>query len=217
MAARNFAVKFSPAVHELRLHLCQSSAASKGVRDFLETGYVDLKKANPTLPILVRECSGVLPKAWARYDMVSSEPDMVSSEPDMVSSEPDMVSSEPDMVSSEPDMVSSEPDMVSSEPDMVSSGPDMVSSELDMVSSEPDMVSSEPEMVSSEPDMVSSEPVMVSSEPVMVSSEPVMVSSEPDMSCYVVFTDRGVEASVSLDGLSATQVSDVITKLDKTA
>ncbi|KAA0184840.1 hypothetical protein HAZT_HAZT010839 [Hyalella azteca] len=36
-------------------------------RDFIESSYVELKKANPTLPILVRECSGVVPKAWARY------------------------------------------------------------------------------------------------------------------------------------------------------
>ncbi|XP_039629798.1 NADH dehydrogenase [ubiquinone] 1 alpha subcomplex subunit 2 [Polypterus senegalus] len=54
-------------VKEIRLHLCQKSAASQGVRDFIEQHYVTLKKANPLFPILIRECSGVQPKLWARY------------------------------------------------------------------------------------------------------------------------------------------------------
>ena len=61
------ALKFGPAIKELRLHLCQKSAASKGARDFVEKHYVDLKLANPKFPILVRECSGIEPKAWARF------------------------------------------------------------------------------------------------------------------------------------------------------
>uniref|UniRef100_A0A9L0KIF2 NADH dehydrogenase [ubiquinone] 1 alpha subcomplex subunit 2 n=1 Tax=Equus asinus TaxID=9793 RepID=A0A9L0KIF2_EQUAS len=36
-------------------------------RDFIEKRYVELKKANPDLPILIRECSDVQPKLWARY------------------------------------------------------------------------------------------------------------------------------------------------------
>jgi len=60
-------LKFGPAIKELRLHLCQKSAASQGVRDFVETHYVPLKLANPKFPILVRECSGIHPKAWARF------------------------------------------------------------------------------------------------------------------------------------------------------
>lgn len=36
-------------------------------RDFIEKRYVELKKANPDLPILIRECSEVQPKLWARY------------------------------------------------------------------------------------------------------------------------------------------------------
>lgn len=36
-------------------------------RDFIEKRYVDLKKANSNLPILIRECSDVQPKLWARY------------------------------------------------------------------------------------------------------------------------------------------------------
>merc|ERR1712168_60444 len=63
------AVKFGRHVKELRVHLCQTSAASQGVRNFIENHYVDLKKANLKKPILIRECSGVQPKVWARYEM----------------------------------------------------------------------------------------------------------------------------------------------------
>ncbi|XP_050724672.1 NADH dehydrogenase [ubiquinone] 1 alpha subcomplex subunit 2-like [Eriocheir sinensis] len=68
MASRA-AIKLGPQLRELRIHLCQRSAASQGVRDFIEQNYVELKKANPKHPILIRECSGVLPKAWARHEM----------------------------------------------------------------------------------------------------------------------------------------------------
>ncbi|MEQ2234499.1 ndufa2, NADH:ubiquinone oxidoreductase 10.5kD subunit [Ilyodon furcidens] len=37
-------------------------------RDFVEQNYVILKKANPDFPILIRECSGVQARLWARYD-----------------------------------------------------------------------------------------------------------------------------------------------------
>ncbi|KAM6408781.1 NADH dehydrogenase [ubiquinone] 1 alpha subcomplex subunit 2 isoform 1-T1 [Rhynochetos jubatus] len=55
-------------LRELRIHLCQRSADSRGVRDFIEQHYVTLKKANPDFPVLIRECSGVQPKLWARYE-----------------------------------------------------------------------------------------------------------------------------------------------------
>ncbi|XP_062308969.1 NADH dehydrogenase [ubiquinone] 1 alpha subcomplex subunit 2 [Osmerus eperlanus] len=55
-------------LREIRLHLCQTSPASQGARDFVEQHYVALKSANPGFPILIRECSGVQPKLWARYD-----------------------------------------------------------------------------------------------------------------------------------------------------
>ncbi|NXN82671.1 NDUA2 dehydrogenase, partial [Bombycilla garrulus] len=55
-------------LRELRIHLCQSSAGSRGVREFIENHYVTLKKANPDFPILIRECSGIQPKLWARYE-----------------------------------------------------------------------------------------------------------------------------------------------------
>ncbi|OWK55230.1 NADH dehydrogenase [ubiquinone] 1 alpha subcomplex subunit 2 [Lonchura striata] len=56
------------ALRELRIHLCQRSAGSRGVREFIENHYVTLKKANPDFPILIRECSGIQPKLWARYE-----------------------------------------------------------------------------------------------------------------------------------------------------
>uniref|UniRef100_A0A182NST8 NADH dehydrogenase [ubiquinone] 1 alpha subcomplex subunit 2 n=1 Tax=Anopheles dirus TaxID=7168 RepID=A0A182NST8_9DIPT len=59
--------RLNPSVKELRLHLCQTGEESKGVREFVNTRYVQLKRDNPTLPILVRECSGVQPRLWARY------------------------------------------------------------------------------------------------------------------------------------------------------
>uniref|UniRef100_A0A8C0FNU5 NADH dehydrogenase [ubiquinone] 1 alpha subcomplex subunit 2 n=1 Tax=Bubo bubo TaxID=30461 RepID=A0A8C0FNU5_BUBBB len=42
-------------------------------RDFIEQHYVTLKKANPDFPILIRECSGVQPKLWARYEFGKEE------------------------------------------------------------------------------------------------------------------------------------------------
>ncbi|XP_071950390.1 NADH dehydrogenase [ubiquinone] 1 alpha subcomplex subunit 2-like [Antedon mediterranea] len=53
---------------EIRILLCQRSSSSQGVRDWVEKCYVDLKKQNPTFPIRVRECSGIQPKMYARYD-----------------------------------------------------------------------------------------------------------------------------------------------------
>ncbi|NXA83011.1 NDUA2 dehydrogenase, partial [Thryothorus ludovicianus] len=55
-------------LRELRIHLCQRSAGSRGVREFIEQHYVTLKKANPNFPILIRECSGIQPRLWARYE-----------------------------------------------------------------------------------------------------------------------------------------------------
>ncbi|XP_066572875.1 NADH dehydrogenase [ubiquinone] 1 alpha subcomplex subunit 2 [Amia ocellicauda] len=67
-AVRSVGSNLAKNLREVRLHLCQTSAASQGVRDFIEKHYVTLKKANPEFPILIRECSGVQPKLWARYD-----------------------------------------------------------------------------------------------------------------------------------------------------
>ncbi|MBA0873875.1 hypothetical protein Goshw_008575, partial [Gossypium schwendimanii] len=40
-----------------------------GERSFVEKNYKDLKTLNPKLPILIRECRGIEPQMWARYDM----------------------------------------------------------------------------------------------------------------------------------------------------
>ncbi|XP_028068567.1 uncharacterized protein LOC114271157 isoform X1 [Camellia sinensis] len=53
---------------ELRILFCQSSSASSSARSFVEKNYKDLKTLNPKLPILIRECNGIEPQLWARYD-----------------------------------------------------------------------------------------------------------------------------------------------------
>ncbi|CAH1777858.1 unnamed protein product [Owenia fusiformis] len=63
------AVKFAQSLKELRIHLCQRSATSQGVRDFVEKYYVGVKQANPNSPILIRECSNIQPKIYARYEL----------------------------------------------------------------------------------------------------------------------------------------------------
>ncbi|XP_062186020.1 NADH dehydrogenase [ubiquinone] 1 alpha subcomplex subunit 2 [Phragmites australis] len=59
----------SRSVKEIRVLFCQSSPASAAARDFVKKNYGDIKARNPSLPFLVRECSGVQPQLWARYDM----------------------------------------------------------------------------------------------------------------------------------------------------
>ncbi|XP_010910164.2 NADH dehydrogenase [ubiquinone] 1 alpha subcomplex subunit 2 [Elaeis guineensis] len=54
---------------ELRFLYCQTSSASTQAREFVHRNYKDLKTLNPKLPILIRECSGVEPQLWARYEM----------------------------------------------------------------------------------------------------------------------------------------------------
>ncbi|KAL7854270.1 hypothetical protein AOLI_G00211140 [Acnodon oligacanthus] len=66
-AARAIGADLARTLREIRLHLCQTGAASRGARQFVEQYYVPLKKANPEFPILIRECSGVQPKLWVRY------------------------------------------------------------------------------------------------------------------------------------------------------
>ncbi|XP_018320483.1 NADH dehydrogenase [ubiquinone] 1 alpha subcomplex subunit 2-like [Agrilus planipennis] len=60
--------QFSAALKELRIHLCQTSKTSEGVRNFIQNHYIKIKTSNPKLPILIRECSDIQPKVWARYE-----------------------------------------------------------------------------------------------------------------------------------------------------
>ncbi|KAJ1964284.1 hypothetical protein GGI12_001516 [Dipsacomyces acuminosporus] len=59
---------FSKSLKELRIHFSQSSPASRGLRDFIVKSYPELKKANPGLPILIREATGVESRIIARFD-----------------------------------------------------------------------------------------------------------------------------------------------------
>ncbi|KAG6788058.1 hypothetical protein POTOM_004111 [Populus tomentosa] len=60
--------QLSKNLKELRILLCQSSPSSSSTRTFIEKNYKDLKTLNPKLPILIRECNGIEPQLWARYD-----------------------------------------------------------------------------------------------------------------------------------------------------
>ncbi|KAF1868508.1 hypothetical protein Lal_00008316 [Lupinus albus] len=61
--------QISKNIKELRFLMCQSSPASSSARAFVEKNYKELKTLNPKLPILIRECKGVEPQLWARYDL----------------------------------------------------------------------------------------------------------------------------------------------------
>ncbi|GMH16263.1 hypothetical protein Nepgr_018104 [Nepenthes gracilis] len=61
--------QLSKNLKELRIIFCQTSPASSQTRAFVEGNYKDLKTLNPKFPILIRECRGVEPQLWARYDM----------------------------------------------------------------------------------------------------------------------------------------------------
>ncbi|XP_034187461.1 NADH dehydrogenase (ubiquinone) B8 subunit [Osmia lignaria lignaria] len=62
------AIKIGPHLKELRILLCQTSKSSQGVRDFIKAQYVPLKRQNPQLPVLIRECSSIEPFLYARYE-----------------------------------------------------------------------------------------------------------------------------------------------------
>ncbi|KAH8915429.1 hypothetical protein BT69DRAFT_1303756 [Atractiella rhizophila] len=59
------------ALKELRLHGCQTSPASAGVRAFIQSSYLPIKTANPDLKILIREAHGTPPRVWARFGLSS--------------------------------------------------------------------------------------------------------------------------------------------------
>ena len=58
----------SKGVKELRFIMCQTSAASAGVRSFVGNNYQAVKASNPGLPFLVRECENAQPCVTARYE-----------------------------------------------------------------------------------------------------------------------------------------------------
>lgn len=60
--------KLSPSLKEMRIHLCPRSPASNGTRQFIDRYYLGLKENNPSLPILIRECTDIEPKLWFRFE-----------------------------------------------------------------------------------------------------------------------------------------------------
>lgn len=63
------ALKSTTLLQEVRFTLSPVSAGSSGLRDLLTTSYTDLKKANPNLPILIREHEESLASVTARFPM----------------------------------------------------------------------------------------------------------------------------------------------------
>ncbi|KAJ2777366.1 hypothetical protein H4R18_005197 [Coemansia javaensis] len=59
---------FSRGLKELRIHFAQEAPASRGLRDFIVKAYPAMKAANPKLPVLIREASGVESRIIARFD-----------------------------------------------------------------------------------------------------------------------------------------------------
>eukprot|EP00889_Picochlorum_renovo_P005431 jgi/Picre1/32461/NNA_007807.t1 len=55
-------------LQELRLLVSTTSPGSKGLREFVENSYLELKKSNPLFPILVREKTDVDATVIARYE-----------------------------------------------------------------------------------------------------------------------------------------------------
>lgn len=60
--------KFASSLKEIRIHLCPRAANSNGTRQFINDYYTTIKQNNPSLPILIRECTGIEPKIWFRYE-----------------------------------------------------------------------------------------------------------------------------------------------------
>lgn len=60
--------RLSPSLKEIRIHLCPRSPTSNGTRQFIDGYYTSIKRNNPNLPILIRECTGIEPKIWFRFE-----------------------------------------------------------------------------------------------------------------------------------------------------
>ena len=64
------AFKSTTMLQEARFTLSPVSAGSSGLRDLLTTSYTDIKKENPTLPILIREHEENAATVTARFPYV---------------------------------------------------------------------------------------------------------------------------------------------------
>jgi NADH dehydrogenase (ubiquinone) 1 alpha subcomplex subunit 2 len=58
----------SKGIRELRFVMCQKSATSNGVRQYVLNNYATVKAANPNFPFIVREAEGAQACVMARYD-----------------------------------------------------------------------------------------------------------------------------------------------------
>lgn len=59
--------KLSSRIFEIRFSFCPRSSNGASIRQFLNKEYLNIKAQNPSLPILIRECSDVAPKLTMRY------------------------------------------------------------------------------------------------------------------------------------------------------
>lgn len=59
--------KLSPAIREIRLHVCKESPLSEGARNHFLNNYEILQSLNPNLDILLRDAVGTDAKLFARY------------------------------------------------------------------------------------------------------------------------------------------------------
>ncbi|WVN87240.1 uncharacterized protein L203_102417 [Cryptococcus depauperatus CBS 7841] len=64
----SFAKQIPKSVREIRLHFCQTSPASAGIKQFVQSSYHAIKSANPDLKFLIREASNISPRAFVRFE-----------------------------------------------------------------------------------------------------------------------------------------------------
>ncbi|BHF66131.1 ndufa2, NADH:ubiquinone oxidoreductase 10.5kD subunit [Sparganum proliferum] len=61
-------IKLGPSIKELRFLFSPLSASSKGLKEFILSGYAGLRKANPDVKFMIREGNSVSPSIYARYE-----------------------------------------------------------------------------------------------------------------------------------------------------
>jgi len=54
-------------IYRMKCYLCKYQTTSIFCREFITKHYAGLKLENPGIPVLVRECSGIKPRVWARF------------------------------------------------------------------------------------------------------------------------------------------------------
>ncbi|KAG7571159.1 hypothetical protein FFLO_00832 [Filobasidium floriforme] len=64
----SFIKQIPKSLKELRVHMCQTSPSSQGLRQFVLSNYPALKSSNPDLKVLIREARGVEPRVFARFE-----------------------------------------------------------------------------------------------------------------------------------------------------